>query len=47
LYFFAQKKKIEKKTKNHQKSIDLIDLFSTGDFTGFIKKFKNVINNFS
>jgi len=44
LYFFVQKKNIEKKTKNHQKSIDLSDLLTTNDFLDFIKKFKNGIN---
>ena len=46
LHFFDQKQKIEKKTKKHQKDIDLYSLFTITDFFDFIKKVKNVINNF-
>ena len=43
---FKQKKIIEKKIKYHQISIDLFRLFNIREFLHFIKKFKNVINNF-
>ena len=44
---FKQIKIIEKMIKNDQKSIDLFRLFNIREFLHFIKKFKNVINNFS
>ena len=46
LHFFEKKHKLEKKTKKHQISIDLQCLLTIKDFIDFIKKFKNVINNF-
>ena len=46
-HFFDKKNKIEKKTKKHQKCIDFYSILTIKGFIDFIKKFKNVIINFS
>ena len=52
--FFTQKKiifdlilNIEKKSKKHQKTVDLQCFFNTNSFPDFIKNFKNDIKNLS